>query len=88
MIDKININPVHFDDSSPGRNGPKRAGAVNQQGDASLQINYDRLIEQAAKIPPEDVEVIHKAQELLRSGRLDNAENIRQAAENILKFGV
>lgn len=88
MIDKININPVRFDDSSSGQQVQRQAGPVSQQGDATLQINCDRLMEQAKTLPADDTEIVHKAQELLRAGALDNPANIKQAAENIVKFGI
>jgi hypothetical protein len=68
--------------SSPS-NIPAKAGL-----DASLQVNYDSLIEQAKQIPPEDANVVQQAKELLSSGQLDNPENIRAAAETIVKFGI
>jgi hypothetical protein len=56
--------------------------------DASLQVSYDSLIEQAKQIPPEDASIVQQARELLSSGQLDNTENIRAAAEAIVKFGI
>jgi hypothetical protein len=88
MIDKININPIRFDDSSSGEARPRQAGPVGQQGDATLQVNFDRLMEQAKTLPADDTEIVHRAQELLRSGQLDNPANIKKAAENIVKFGI
>ena len=87
MIDKININSIHFDGSTPNQPGRPKT-AQNQQADATLQINYDRLIEQATKMPPADTDAVQRAKELLQSGRLDNQANIREAAEDIASFGV
>ena len=89
MIDKININPIpdHFDGPSPNQqNRPKPP--VNDQADATLQIDFGPLIEQAVNTPPADNDAVQKASELLKSGRLDNPANIREAAENIIKFGI
>jgi hypothetical protein len=86
MIDKININSVLFDGSSP--NQPDRTKIVQNQPDATLQISFDRLIEQAIKVPPADADAIQKARQLLESGQLDSEANIRQAAENIANYGV
>ena len=89
MIDKININqiPEHIDGPSSGQqNRPKPA--ANNQADATLQIDFGRLIEQAVNTPPDADDKVQKAHELLESGRLDNPANIRQAAENIIKFGL
>jgi hypothetical protein len=87
MIDKININSILFDGSTP--NQPDRPRNLqNQQADATLQISFDKLIEQATKMPPADAEVVNKAKQLLDSGLLDSEANIRQAAENIASLGV
>ena len=89
MIDKININqiPDHFDGPSGGRlNRPKPA--VNDGADATLQIDYGRLIEQAINAPLAQPDAVQRAIELLRSGRLDNPANITEAAKNIVEFGV
>ena len=88
MIDKININPIRFDDSSSGQALPRKTGPVGQQGDATLQVDFDRLMEQARKLPADDTELVHKAQELLRAGALDNSANVKEAAENIVNFGI
>jgi len=88
MIDKININqiPDHFDGQQSGQNRPK--AVANSQADATLQINYARLIEQAINSRPADADAVQKAKELLQSGQLDNPAKIREAATNIIKFGV
>ena len=35
-----------------------------------------------------NTEAIQKAKQQIREGRLDTPDNIRSAAENILKFGI
>ena len=45
-------------------------------------------IEQAQQIPSEDTGAVQQARELLSSGQLDSPENIRAAAEAIVKSGV
>jgi len=89
MIDKINNNPIqdHLDGPTPGQSGRAKP-AANEQADATLQIDFGRLIEQAVKMPPADKDAVQKAKELLQSGRLDNPENIKEAAQNIIKFGL
>lgn len=90
MIDKISINqipdPRQDGVSSGQQNHPKPA--VNDQTDATLRIDFGRLIEQAVNTPPPDKDAVQKAREILESGRLDNPGSIREAAENIIKFGV
>jgi hypothetical protein len=85
MIDKININAIHFDGSTPEKTA--RPKSPQNQPDATLQINYRPLIEQATKMPPDDTNAVQRAKELLQSGRLDSPANIKEAAEEI-SFGV
>jgi hypothetical protein len=85
MIEKINNNQVPdiLKESSAMQSSPAKA-----ESDASLQVSYDSLIEQAEQIPPEDASVVQQACELLLSGQLDNPENIRAAAEAIVTLGI
>jgi len=56
--------------------------------DVSLQIDYASLVDRAMLTPQTEAEVVQRASELLRSGQLESPENVRAAAENIVKFGV
>ena len=56
--------------------------------DASLQISFNNLIEQAAKAPDQDDSAVARAKALIASGQLDTPENIEKAAHNILKYGI
>ena len=89
MIEEINNNQVSdiLKESSAMQPNPSNTPA-NNQVDASLQISYDSLIEQAAQISPEDVSVVQRAHQLLSSGQLESPENIRAAAETIVTFGI
>jgi hypothetical protein len=88
MIDKININQLsdRFDGSQAGQNRPKTV--ASNQADATLQIDHARLIEQAINSKPTENDAVRKAIELIQSGQLDNPANIKEAAANIIKFGV
>lgn len=89
MIEKVNNNQVPdvLKESSSKQSDPAGVAASNE-ADASLQISYDSLIEKAEQIPPEDATAVQAAQQLLSSGQLESAENIRAAAENIIEFGI
>jgi hypothetical protein len=89
MIDKINTNQIsdYFDGSQAGQQNRAKA-VTNNQADATLQINYASLIEQAINSQPAGNDAVQKAKELLQSGQLDNPAFIREAAANIIKFGV
>jgi len=62
-------------------------GLDNTQ-DASLQVSFDSLIEQAKQAPAEDGSAVTRAKALIASGQLDTPENIQQAAQNILKYSI
>ena len=89
MIEKIDNNQFLdiLKESSAIQPEPSKGSASNQT-DALLRVSYESLIEKAKQIPPEDTSVVQRARELLLSGQLDNPENIRAAAEAIVKFGV
>ena len=88
MIDKININPVP-DPRQVGDNAQVgQKNTLKPDVNDTLQIDFGNLIEQAINTPPADNDAVQKAKELLETGRLDSAANIREAAENIIKFGI
>ena len=89
MINKINNNQISeiYKDAS-AKSAPLSQTAGNSQADASLQVSYEALLEQAKEEPVNDANVVERARQMLISGELDNPENIRKAAENLLKFGV
>jgi len=89
MIEKIENNQVPdiLKESSTVQSSPSNISAKTGL-DASLQVSYDSLIEQAKQIPSEDAGVVQQAFELLLSGQLDSPENIQATAETIVKFGI
>jgi hypothetical protein len=89
MIDKIGNNnqPLIESGSSTGRHnnpGVLRGNDV----DVSVQVNYASLVDKAMQPPETDDQLVRQARELLLAGRLLSKENIRAAAENILKYGI
>lgn len=89
MIENINNNQVP---DILRESSLRQLGASKNSGetgvDASLQVSYESLIEQAKLQPQEDDNAVQEARELLLSGQLDSPENIRAAAEAFVKFGV
>lgn len=89
MIEKIENNQVPDILKESSAMQPKPSKTSAEAGlDASFQVSYDSLIEQAKQVPPEDASVVQRARQLLLSGELDNPENIRAVAEEIVKFGI
>lgn len=88
MIDKLNANrPLIDSGMSSGQTKSARAFKGKDE-DVSVHVNYASLIEKAVHEPENDARRVQEARELLLSGRLESPENIRQAAENILRYGI
>lgn len=89
MINKVNNNQISdiLKESFPKQTAPA-VGDANNLADASLQISYDSLIEEAKQLQHQETTTVEQAQKLIASGQLDTAENIRQAAEAIAEFGI
>lgn len=90
MIEKINNNQIPEileKTSSPQSNTPGPLPHADNM-DASIQVSYASLIDQATHALPTDAEAVQRARELLSSGQLENPENIQQAAKNIIMFGI
>jgi hypothetical protein len=89
MINKIDAHQIQDVLARPASQQSNSAKALADSGvDISLQINYASLVDKAMLTQRTDAEVVRHASELLRSGLLESPENVRAAAENIVKFGV
>ena len=89
MINKINNNqvPELLKEAFAKQSNCLRPSA-DDNADVLLQVSYGPLVEKAQNAPLEDAKAVERARQLLLSGQLDSPENIRKAAENILKFGI
>ncbi len=58
------------------------------ESDATIEVSFADIINKARQAEEADSEAVQKARELLLSGRLTTPENIRAAAQDILKFGI
>lgn len=89
MIEKIDTNQIQ---DLLGKSSPEQPSSANplpnNDADASLQVNYASFINEATQIPQTDTKAVQRAQELLFSGQLESPESIREAAENIITFGI
>lgn len=59
----------------------------NRPADASLQADYAVLIKQASAALADNNTDLQKVKELLETGKLETSQNIKQAAQNIARFG-
>lgn len=88
MIDKINNNPVQQfvkNEQLETQNKIKN-GVTNDSVKSS--VSCEKLLAQAQQLDTQDNQAVQNARILLLSGQLDTPENIKKAAENILKFGI
>ncbi len=89
MIEKIDANQIADILGKSSSKQPDSAKTpTNDEVDASLQVNYASLIEKAKQTSQTDPKALQQAEELLLSGQLESPENIREAAEDIIKFGI
>jgi hypothetical protein len=102
MINKLNNNQISEGALNTNKgvlgatqnvNSNSSAQVTSQNGtdntqDASLQISFDSIMEQAKQIPVENESAVASAKALIASGQLDTPENILKAAQNMLKHGI
>ena len=88
MIEKIDASRPLIDSGMPSGQPNSARALPNKDEDVSVHVNYASLIEKAVQQPEDDAQRVQAARELLLSGQLDRPENIRQAAENIVKYGI
>ncbi|MEJ2701011.1 MAG: hypothetical protein P8Z79_01070 [Sedimentisphaerales bacterium] len=92
MLKPIDTNQPPLEPGSsagPSANGYGPAGLrPDNDVDVSLRVDYASLIEKASQQPEADAQIVQRAREMLLSGRLESPQNIRKAAENIVKFGI
>ncbi|MHB0946417.1 MAG: hypothetical protein ACYC3B_04550 [Sedimentisphaerales bacterium] len=88
MIDKINNNPIQqfVKNEQPETHNKIKDGVTNDS--VKTSVSYETLLASAQQLDTEDNQAVENARNLLLSGRLDTPENIKKAAENILKFGI
>jgi len=87
MIQEINNNQIQGAGEKLLSNTSNQGKSIPENdADLSLQINYTSLINLAAQT--EDNNSVEQARQLLLSGRIETLENIREAAENIIKLGI
>jgi len=89
MIEQIGINNQPLIDSGPSSGLPNLPGAIRGNDvDVSVQVDYASLVDKATQPPEMGDQLVQQARELLLSGKLDSIDMIKEAVENILKYGV
>ena len=89
MIEKVNNNQINnFLEKMPSKQPSPPAAASGNDADVSVRVDYASFIDAAMQTPKTDSQAVEKARQLLLSGQLESPENIKQAAENIITFGI
>jgi len=89
MLEKVDNNQIQNFLEKPLSRLPGSKPAVSGNDvDVSVQVDYASFIDTAMQTPKTDSQAIEKARQLLLSGQLESPENIKQAAENIITFGI
>ena len=89
MIDKINTTQVRdIMEKSVSRQQDSAKTQSENEVDASLQVQFASLVEKALQITTDNSQAVQEARQLLISGELESEENIRQAAQNMMEFGI
>jgi len=88
MIDKIDTNPIPELPVKPTAKQAVLNETTSSTADATLEVNYESLIQKAMESPESGTAQVAKAKELIASGELDNIDNIREAAKDIIDLGV
>ena len=89
MIENVNASLIPEMSPKPPQ---KRASGARSEGkagaDATVQVKYSALINKALHSDVPDDEAVERAKKLLLSGQLDTPENVRQAAANLIQYGI
>ena len=89
MIDKIDANQIRESIEKAASQLPDPTKTpVNSREDASLQVDFASLIEDAVQPPQTDAQAVQRARELLIAGLLETEANILGAAESIADYGI
>ncbi len=89
MIEKVNTNQIQNFLEKPSSRLPGHvAAASGNDADVSVQVDFASFVDAAMQTPETDSQAVEKARQLLLSGQLESPENIKQAAENIITFGI
>jgi len=89
MIDNVQNSQIAHSMGKTALPHPDSANKPAADGsDATLQVTFADLINQAMQASETETNAVQRARELLQSGQLTNPENIRSSAQSIAKYGV
>ena len=89
MIDNVHISQVGQPLSKTPLPYPDPANIrAADDSDATVQVSFTEILNQARQAEDANAEAVQKARELLLSGALTSPENIRATAQSIITFGI
>jgi len=87
MIEKITNQPLFESGAQLNQINSGHALPDNNM-DVSVQVNHADLMKMAMQAPQSDPQLLERARQALLSGELESPENVLEAAEDILKYGI
>ena len=89
MIDKIGTDRIRdMAEQSAPRQPEASTPLAESQIDASLHVDYASLVEKALQIPEINTSAVEEARLQLLSGNLDTLDSAKEAARNMLEYGI
>lgn len=88
MIEKVNLNQIQHIQGEMTANTTGTSKSSESTQSCTTKIDFDELVERAKQSPADSEQSVEQAKKLLESGELESIENIRKAAENIIKYGI
>ena len=88
MIDKINNNPVQQFVKNEQIETQNKIKIGVTDDSVTTSVSCEKLLASAQQLDTENSQAVQNARNLLLSSQLDTPENIKKAAENILRLGI
>ena len=87
MINNITPN-IAGSGLEPSKKADPAGPEPTDTSDATVRSEYASIINKALETEELDLQAVREAQEALDAGLIDTPENVREAADNILRYGI
>ena len=87
MINNINTSNIAGMNAKDLQKRPAGKPTRGEESDVTVQVKYDSLVSRAVDSDV-DAQAVEKAREIVNNGQLDTPDNIREAATNIVQYGI
>ncbi len=89
MVDRINNNQItHIFERNLNKANKKGQQTNSKPVQDMVNLESADIIDKAKETPKINTEKVENAKKLLENGQLETKKNFREAAENILKYGI